>query len=316
MQRISPMVLRHLLGPLTVLAVTAGCGGLSVYPEKEPPPDEPPPIDLEHCPELCNEAIEAGCSLVECGVDVARDYTFDSDIAVFHLDGASDGGGGCEMVVECPELPPCALVYQDCLQATGDVTACNQQYEFCTVSSVCALELDSCTFTAEETLASCELNTPDADCIGPYLVMLDACQCLYDDCLDTEATLDCVPSEPAPLVSPPIQTAPAAWTVRTPFLDQQLARLQPLLVETRLWPVPTADDSAWRGLRVGAITPGSPLHLLGLRDGDVLRTVNGRKIVPALANPASLLSLRGASLITLVLDRAGVVRTHRYSLTP
>jgi hypothetical protein len=295
---------------LMALLVATGCGGMTIL---NPPKDVPDPLTLDECPQLCAEAIEAGCTVLECGVDVARDWALGIDILVFHLDGASDGGGGCEMVVECPEQTACTLAYGDCLQQVGDVAYCNEQYEFCEREETCSPALLECNSAVETQRDWCNENTPDEDCFYQYLLGLDVCQCVYDDCL-TEESLDCAPPETAAMISPPIQTGPQAWKVSRAYIDDQLARIDALSVETRVWPVPNTDDTDWRGIRLGSIDAGEPLFALGLRSGDVIRTVNGKKAFEAAKQPQWTLGLRGASLVTLGVERQGVVRQLKYTL--
>lgn len=295
---------------LLLLASACSNSGLTKY---DPPPEDADPLTLDQCPQLCAEAITAGCSLITCDVDVARDYTGDLDILVFHLDGASDGGGGCELVVDCPVPSDCALSYQQCLADAGEVSYCNDQYELCTRAADCSTSLTTCNDAVGDQLEWCNMNTPDANCQDAYVEGLDACQCIYDDCL-TDETLDCTTT--AARIAPPIQTGPTAFTVSRGYVDQQLARLAALSVETLVWPTPSADRKSWRGLRVDSIDLGEPLYRLGLRSGDVVRTVNRQPVIAALADPPKLLALRNASTITLGVERGGVVRQFRYALTP
>jgi hypothetical protein len=266
---------------------------------------------LEDCTELCAAAIDAGCTRIECDIDAAADVTLSADMVVFHLDGGSDGGGGCELVAECPAASPCVLAYAECLAAAGDLELCAEQYELCEREAGCAVTLGECNTAAEEQRDWCNASTPDADCELDYLTAVADCQCIFDDCL-TDETLDCAPVAAA-LISPPIQTGPTAWTVSRGFLDHQVGRLAALWVETRVWPVPAADDQSWRGLRLGSIAPGDALFAVGLRTGDVIRTVEGVRVLDAIESPR-LPALRDAPQVRIGVERAGVVRKHTYQL--
>lgn len=69
--------------------------------------------------------------------------------------------------------------------------------------------------------------------------------------------------------------------------------------------VPHYRDGKIDGYQIGRITPGGPIAALGLRDGDVIETVNGQPV----ADLATVLKLAGTlptlSEVTMTIARAG-----------
>ncbi len=107
-------------------------------------------------------------------------------------------------------------------------------------------------------------------------------------------------------------TAPGVFSLHRPGLDAMLADPGALARSARM--VPAREGDAFVGFKLYAIRPGSVPAALGLKNGDLLRTVNG---LP-LANPQQALEaytrLRKATEVTLVVTRGGQPLTLRYTV--
>jgi general secretion pathway protein C len=66
------------------------------------------------------------------------------------------------------------------------------------------------------------------------------------------------------------------------------------------------------GVRLSGIRDGSPLSRLGLRNGDVLRAINGRELTTGEAALEAYASLRNAAELRISLARGGGLHTLEY----
>jgi type II secretory pathway component PulC len=102
------------------------------------------------------------------------------------------------------------------------------------------------------------------------------------------------------------------YVVSRAFASQALGKLAGVRGLGRF--APDMRDGRSLGLRVHGVKRNSPLHRLGIRNGDVLRTLNGH----SLANPDGLLAaaplLQTQRSLSLALLRKGQPRTLQYSL--
>jgi type II secretory pathway component PulC len=76
--------------------------------------------------------------------------------------------------------------------------------------------------------------------------------------------------------------------------------------------VPVMKDGQVVGFKVFAVRPGSLLALLGLKNGDLVRTINDRSLASPQEALETYASLRTATEFRVVLDRAGKPVTTTY----
>jgi general secretion pathway protein C len=116
------------------------------------------------------------------------------------------------------------------------------------------------------------------------------------------APADGRPAAPDALAAGVRNTGPRSYEVRRAALDQFLAGGM-----TPPWPrvVPQARDGEPVGLRLFGIGRDGPFAAIGLRDGDLLREVNGKSIATPDAALAAYATLRTAGHVWLVIERDG-----------
>jgi hypothetical protein len=310
-----------------LLALLPGCP-IEYGPVKPPDPDV---TYSERCSEICDEQtdepIPTGCIWQGCGVNAGNNPTADQRVIDLDAPGPS---GTCEglLLCTCEGLswcPPeeCFDGFLDCAGSNNSVTGCYENgYESCLVEIDCQEDKAQCEEEAAIARDECKENSPTAEgdegCEQFYdNFALPACQCVYEECLvgdedhDNCFALPLLPPPP-PL---PLQTGPQRWTVSRVFIDRQLDRLGAARAETLAWPL-RAPTGQWQGLRLRSVDADEPLYALGVRNNDLLVTVNGVPIKQALENPDQLLALRNANVVFVVIRRAGVLRQHRYDLIP
>lgn len=78
--------------------------------------------------------------------------------------------------------------------------------------------------------------------------------------------------------------------------------------------VPVFEQGRYAGLRMYSVLPTSPLNALGLRAGDVLRAVNGRKLDSPNRALELFQQLRQAPRIELAVERGGDTLVMTYTL--
>lgn len=103
-----------------------------------------------------------------------------------------------------------------------------------------------------------------------------------------------------------------AWTVRRTLLDELLADPAHLVSLTRV--APHEEGGRVVGMEVLLVPRGGVLSRLGVRVGDVLRTVNGRSLASAEEALAAYTELRAAGRVSLSLLRDGAPVTLDYTI--
>ena len=126
---------------------------------------------------------------------------------------------------------------------------------------------------------------------------------------------------PAPTPAPPAspqgpssvrQVGPSTFEISRQQLDHTLGNLAELSTQARL--VPAFTNGEARGFKLFSIRPGSLIAQLGLRNGDVLKRINGL----ALASPEQVLEaygrLRDTARIELEVEREGQPVRQTYTI--
>ncbi|MFO0579292.1 MAG: hypothetical protein U1A78_35265 [Polyangia bacterium] len=103
-------------------------------------------------------------------------------------------------------------------------------------------------------------------------------------------------------------------TLHRSSLDELLSHSELLAQSARL--VPVFKDGQAQGFKVMGLRPGSLLGLLGLRNGDELREINGFDLSSPERALAAYASLRSATELRVGLLRAGAPRTRTYVIVP
>jgi len=116
-----------------------------------------------------------------------------------------------------------------------------------------------------------------------------------------------VPPPPPPPAAHPRALVSAEREVRRDALD--LAQLS-----TGARGVPAFVDGALAGIRLLSILPGSIYDQAGLRAGDVVQRINGRRLDSAEAALDAYAELQGASWVELEVHRADAVLLLRYRI--
>lgn len=108
------------------------------------------------------------------------------------------------------------------------------------------------------------------------------------------------------------QTGPGAYTVDGARWDAMLADSGALARSARL--VPALKDGAVIGFKLYAVRPASWFARLGLKNGDVLRTVNGLPLASPQEALEAYAKVRDAPALTLDITRAGQPMRLRYTI--
>jgi hypothetical protein len=320
---------------LQILACSllAGCGssGLAAYnvPKDEPITDpeeaegDPPEILLDECPTLCaiaqTELADMGCN-VDCDVGLGLTYDGSAEVSVLfslltvEADGELQNGGSCDVVVDCSDVSPCTLLAFECLETSNNtVEHCMNEFEECDDEQHCQDIHTQCLIDGELVLQDC-MDDPEytlEECADIYENWLKICQCDYDDCMGVENP-DCEEEPPPPM---PLVTAPGERNVSMRFIEHHLGRLLAIEGEILVMVVPGMDGLP-RGVQLRSVEQGDALHLLGLRDGDVVLEVNGSSVLDHLDDPTQLLALLDGPGVVLGIRRNGVNRQLRYRFVP
>lgn len=125
---------------------------------------------------------------------------------------------------------------------------------------------------------------------------------------------------PAPGVSPPPadgdgvrQTSATTWEVDLELIDRALAAA-PASRTPRF--IPHEQDGRTVGVKIYGIRRESVLARLGIQNGDMIRTVNGRELVTPETALEAYARLRETDAVFLELVRRGQPRVHAYRLVP
>jgi len=104
----------------------------------------------------------------------------------------------------------------------------------------------------------------------------------------------------------------AQFTVRRALVDSVLQDPMSSLGSVRV--VPHSKDGRAAGIKIYGIRSDSPLHALGLQNGDALLTINGLEIATPDAALEAYGQLRGASHLAVSLERRGQPMTVAYAI--
>lgn len=108
------------------------------------------------------------------------------------------------------------------------------------------------------------------------------------------------------------QITPNRYVLERATVDSNLKNLAPLFTEIRA--TPQIQNGVANGFLLTEIQPNSIFQQLGLRDGDVLQTVNGQSVGDPAKAFALLQSLQDKSLITLDVIRNGTAHQVSYTI--
>lgn len=126
--------------------------------------------------------------------------------------------------------------------------------------------------------------------------------------------LEVLTQAPPPAASSPVVAAtptPAVKPTRAK-VNELIADPRPLMNDVRM--LPAIVNGRWAGLKAAWVKDGSWPAQLGLKTGDVLRSVNGVSL-DGLENAMSVLStLSTAKEVAVVIDRSGQPVTQRFKL--
>ena len=92
-------------------------------------------------------------------------------------------------------------------------------------------------------------------------------------------------------------------TVDRAFVDRALANSTQLAKQARI--VPSIRDGETLGYKVYGVRPGSLPRLLGIKNGDTIKSVNGKELTSMDQAMDTLASVKKASSLSVVLDRRG-----------
>ena len=107
-------------------------------------------------------------------------------------------------------------------------------------------------------------------------------------------------------------TGERTWSIHRPGLNAMLADPAPLYRSARI--VPAREGDAFVGFKLFGVRKGSIPEALGLKSGDILRTVNGLPLSSPDEALAIYSRLRQASDITLTVTRGGAAVNLRYTI--
>ncbi len=120
----------------------------------------------------------------------------------------------------------------------------------------------------------------------------------------------------APTTTPPAfaagvrQVSDTEWTITQAAIDA----IDELGMTRTARVIPHEENGEVVGIKVYGIRRNSPLGLLGLQNGDLVRTINGRSMADPSAALEAYAAMRGANRIVVALDRRGTPRTHTYRI--
>lgn len=303
---------------LFVIAALAGCMDYQIK--------ELADMTLEQCESTCDPYVTADDNDPQCNT------TCGPDGVGFSL-GTIQGGGTCNLGVVCDTTPnpcrelfvcdadpvcdntqpdSCVTNYQTCVDDTGDLVKCGTERADCENTFRCLNNALECYCDANHAYNDCVANNWTG-CDVLYDNDTNYCDCVYDGCLIHEGDSQCGMAE---RVLGPQKTGDGSFTVTRAWIDHEMARQAQLDAEVFAWPVPNANRKGMVGVAIGSIQPGTAFHDLGLRNGDLVVTINGGPFFAALHHPDQLRALRNTDDIVLGIVRAGVGHTLHYHLVP
>ena len=244
----------------------------------------------------CSVAAAPLLLLIGCGPDYG-----------IPLGDAEEGHGVANMlVVECP-AGECYDEYVECLGDTGDPLLCEDRYDDCVLDNQCSDDREPCEVEAQEEYEACAGDF----CWEEYRAAWLLCECEEEVCLTGEERY--CEDQFGP---PPLPVAPGRFTVSRRFVDGVLLRGGRLLVENRAWLVQGPGPDGYRGVRLGSIDVGGPMAHLGVKSGDLVRSVNGVHVAELLRDPEAIVALRDRDTIIIGLRRSGKDLQLRYDVIP
>ncbi|MBA2320380.1 MAG: PDZ domain-containing protein, partial [Deltaproteobacteria bacterium] len=103
------------------------------------------------------------------------------------------------------------------------------------------------------------------------------------------------------------------WKVDSKMLDYYATHIKALdeLGWVSKW---KAEDGSRKGFKIGGLSCGNDAWLAGLRNGDIVLTVNGTKVGSILEGIAAYAKHRKADVIALEIMRKGEIRFHTYRM--
>jgi len=108
------------------------------------------------------------------------------------------------------------------------------------------------------------------------------------------------------------KTGAYEYTLDRKMLDKQLADISKLQQEARV--VPHYQDNQYQGFKLVGVRPGSLYRAIGIRSGDIVKSVNGT----AIDSPTKALELfeqlKSSSNIAVEIERRGQPKTLTYSI--
>lgn len=127
------------------------------------------------------------------------------------------------------------------------------------------------------------------------------------------------PSDTLRAVAKDLRCKADRCTLRRSTIDRILADSASWSRSARLIPVLRSEDkqdNQIRGLKVFGIRGGSLLALLGLRNGDVVRSINGHDVSSPDRALAAYAALRDSDELRVAIERAGAAQTLTYKILP
>lgn len=109
------------------------------------------------------------------------------------------------------------------------------------------------------------------------------------------------PSSPQAAAPPPRQTGDTQFQLDRATVDQHLSNLSSLLTQARV--VPHFNKGKPDGFRIFSIRPDSLFDQIGLKNGDVLRSINSLDITTTEEALQAFTQLRSANHLSLSLER-------------
>lgn len=130
----------------------------------------------------------------------------------------------------------------------------------------------------------------------------------------TAAPTEPPPQQGGPQASPiaATQTAPGSFVIDQRALNAALDNIGQAMTDARL--LPSVKDGKVEGFRVSEVKPAGVFGMVGIRNGDVLRSINDLPIDSPERAIQSLASLKGQSRIKLDLIRDGQPTTFTYDI--
>jgi general secretion pathway protein C len=108
------------------------------------------------------------------------------------------------------------------------------------------------------------------------------------------------------------QTSPGQWIVSRQALTEQMGDLNFFLSNVMI--KPHFQDGQPAGFQIAAVKPGTPMHALGMRRGDIVKSVNGISVT----KPDDLVNMyaqvQQMEQVQVEVERGGEIQTFTYVL--